>query len=231
VLLVRDQHADRGAVRRGDDLHCGLRQAGGDKAFADAGGDRLVARERLRAATQDRRVAGLEAERGGIRGDVRPRLVDDADDAQRHAHVPDLDTGRSVLELADLAHGVGERGDFGDAVGHCLDRRGDQRQAVDECRIVPGGFGGGDVGRIRGRELRGVAPGGRRHREKRLVLRPRVRARDLARRGARGGADVVHVRLEVAGRADSGNDDVAHARIVAPSKRRAGGGYGRVTKR
>ena len=37
------------------------------------------------AAAQDDGVAGLEAERGGVDRDVRPRLVDDGDDAQRDA--------------------------------------------------------------------------------------------------------------------------------------------------
>ena len=36
-------------------------------------------------AAQDDRVAGLQAQRGGVDRDVRPGLVDDRDDAERHA--------------------------------------------------------------------------------------------------------------------------------------------------
>jgi hypothetical protein len=43
------------------------------------------------------RVAGFQAQRGGIGGYVRPRLVDDADHAERHAHAPDLDPAGAVV--------------------------------------------------------------------------------------------------------------------------------------
>ena len=45
----------------------------------------------FRAAAQDRGVAGLQAQRAGIGRHVGPALVDDADDAQGHAHALDLE--------------------------------------------------------------------------------------------------------------------------------------------
>ena len=44
----------------------------------------------LRAAAQDRGVAGLEAQRAGVGGHVGAALVDDADHAERHAHALEL---------------------------------------------------------------------------------------------------------------------------------------------
>ena len=52
--------------------------------------------ERIRAAAQDHRIAGLEAERAGVGRDVRPALVDDADDAERRAHALDMQAVRPV---------------------------------------------------------------------------------------------------------------------------------------
>ena len=48
--------------------------------------------QRFRAAAQDRRVAGLDAERAGIRRHVRPALIDDAEHADRRRHARDVET-------------------------------------------------------------------------------------------------------------------------------------------
>ena len=80
-----------------------------------ASGDRRVAAQRLRAAAQDRRVAGLEAQRRGVGGHVRPRFVDDADHAERHAHAADLDAGGPVAQVGDLADRIGQRRDLREA--------------------------------------------------------------------------------------------------------------------
>ena len=45
----------------------------------------------LGAAAQDGGVAGLQAQRARIAGHVGPALVDDADDAERHAHARDVE--------------------------------------------------------------------------------------------------------------------------------------------
>ena len=46
---------------------------------------RAIGMAALRAAAQDHRVARLQAQRAGVRGHVGAALVDDADDAERHA--------------------------------------------------------------------------------------------------------------------------------------------------
>ncbi|MGV8664485.1 gamma-glutamyl-phosphate reductase, partial [Pseudomonas aeruginosa] len=57
-----DQRADRVAVGGFHHLHGGGRQAGLGQALLDAAGDRLVGVDRLGAAAQDGRVAGLQAQ-------------------------------------------------------------------------------------------------------------------------------------------------------------------------
>src|SRR5689334_4655662 len=93
VRLVGYQVADRRTIRGVDQLHAVRGQPRLAQARGDAASDRAVAVDRLGAAAQDRRVARLEAQPRRIRGDVRPRLVDDADDTERHAHRADLDSG------------------------------------------------------------------------------------------------------------------------------------------
>jgi hypothetical protein len=83
------------------------RQAGAGQAFLHQRGNRPVTADRFRATAQDRRVAGLQAQGGGVGGDVRARLVDDADHAQRHAHAADLDATRPELQVTDFADRVG----------------------------------------------------------------------------------------------------------------------------
>ena len=64
-----------------------------------------------RAAAQDDGVAALEAEAGGVDGDVGARLVDHADDAHGHPDLADLQAvgqGRAAHHLADR---VGQCGD------------------------------------------------------------------------------------------------------------------------
>ena len=135
-----NQIADRGAIRGLDHLHRRFRESGRPEAGAHAGGDGLVAADRFLAATQDRRIAGLQAERCRVSGDVRPRFVDDADHTERHTHLANLDAGRAALEIGDLAHGIGQRGDLFEALRHLLDALGGQRQAVDQRCLQAIGF-------------------------------------------------------------------------------------------
>ena len=97
-----EHQADRLAVGGGHQLDGRLRQAGLAQAAGKAHLDGAAGVVAVRAAAQDRRVAGLEAERAGVRRHVRPALVDDADDAERHAHALDLEAvgPRPVCEHA-----------------------------------------------------------------------------------------------------------------------------------
>ena len=71
------------------------RPAVGD-ALGEAGGDGAVGGERFRAALEDDGVARLEAQPGGVGGDVGTRLVDHADDAERDRAPGDLEAVRAA---------------------------------------------------------------------------------------------------------------------------------------
>ena len=74
--------------------------------------------QRRMAATQDHRVAGLEAQSGNINRDVRTRLVDHAHDAHRHAHLREPDAIGKVVAAHDAPHRVRQRRD----IAHTLSR-------------------------------------------------------------------------------------------------------------
>ncbi len=88
--------------------------------------------EALGAAAQDRRIAGLEADAAGIRGHVRPRLVDDADDAERHAHALDGEAVRPRPFGQHGADGIGKGRDLLQPLGHRLDALVVELQPVEQ---------------------------------------------------------------------------------------------------
>ena len=67
--------------------------------------------EALRAAAQDRGIAGLEAERARIRRHVRAALEDDADDAERRRDALDRQAVRPLERGEHAADRIGQRGD------------------------------------------------------------------------------------------------------------------------
>ncbi len=88
-----DQFADGGAVGGVDDLHAFSGQAGSLQAFLNQRRNCAVGTDRFGTATQDGGVAGFQAQRSRVGGNVRPRFINDADDTERDAHLADLDTG------------------------------------------------------------------------------------------------------------------------------------------
>ena len=121
-LRTGDQAADRGPVGGRHHLDRVRRQSGFGQAFLDQGRQGAIAVDRFRPAAKDGGVAGLDAKAGRIDRHVRPRLVDDADDAQRHAHAADLDAARALAEVADLADRVRQQHDLLQPGRHLLDR-------------------------------------------------------------------------------------------------------------
>ena len=87
---------------------------------------------RRRAAAQQRDVAALEAEHGGVDGDVGPCLVDHADDAERHAHLPHGEAVRQREAAHDLADRVGQGRDVAHGVGDRVQPVGREGQPVDD---------------------------------------------------------------------------------------------------
>ena len=88
------------------------------------------------------RVAGLQAQRGGVDRDVRPRLVDDGDDAERDAHLAHVEPVGQPAAVDDLADRVGQRGDLAHARGH---------RARSRARRAPAGPSARRRARSRGR--------------------------------------------------------------------------------
>ena len=150
---------------------------------------------------------------GGVDGDVGPRLVDDADHAERHPHPADLYSARLVAHVGDRADRVGQRCDFADAARHRGHRGVVERQPIDERGVEPGGARrlevaavGGDQGFAVGLERSGdcrqrpVALGGGRTGDS-----PRGGARAAAEVGdGDGGIDRVHRRGVVVDRVAGG---------------------------
>ena len=96
-----------------------------------AGMDGARGVEALRAAAQDGGVAGLQAERAGIGGDVRPALEDHADDAERRAHALDVQAvGR--VPLGDHRPTGSGRAAIARRPSPCRDALLVERQAVEE---------------------------------------------------------------------------------------------------
>jgi hypothetical protein len=194
-----DQLADRSTVSGIDDLDAFGGQAGGLQAFLDQCGDGAVAADGFRAAAQDGRVAGLQAQRGSVGGDVRTGFVDDADDAKRHAHLADLDARWHELELTHFANRVGQLGHLFDTFGHAVDALFRQCQAVEHGGFEAGGTGGGKIFGIGG-DQRGffAADGGGDVQQCGVLFRGRCGG-EAARGSAGLAADSLHVVLDIHG--------------------------------
>ena len=197
VVLHGDEFAHRGAVGGLDHLHHACRQPGGLQPFTHAGGDGLVRMQRLGATAQDRGVAGFQAQACGIRRHVGTRLVDDADDAERHPHLADLDARGAVLEAVDFADRIRQRGDLLEAFGHAGDGLVVKLQAVKQRGVEPAGARLRHVARIGFEQPGGIAPDRRRHRKQRAVLLIGVGAGDRARGLARLLAQRLHIAFNV----------------------------------
>ena len=115
--------ADRGArgERRARDRR--FRQPRLLQPRDQAGVDRGGRVEAVRAAAQHHGVAAFQAERAGVRGDVRPALVDDADDAERRRHPLDDEAVRAGERREHPADRIGQRRDVLEPAGHRLDAR------------------------------------------------------------------------------------------------------------
>jgi len=197
VLRHRDQFADGGAVGGFDDLHRILRQAGAGQAFLHQLRQRLVAVDRFRAAAQDGCVAALDAQAGRIHRHVRTRFIDDADHAQRHAHLADLDASRAVFHVRNFTDRVGQCDDLFESLGHRCDRLVRQRQAVQHRFREAVGFRCVQVLAVRFAQRFRVTPNRCGDQCQRVILRPGICLCHCARSLAGALADVGHVVLDV----------------------------------
>ena len=145
-----------------------------------------------RGAAQDDRVARLQAQRRGVDRHVRARLVDDRDDAERHAHLAHVQAVRQATALDHLADRVGERGDLADRAARsrrCARssrRRRSSSAVADAPPRAPACMSRSLASRISSTR-RSQRLGDRLERR---VLDARCRARELARRALGGAADL-----------------------------------------
>ena len=153
VFRHGDQRANGGTVSGFDHLHHGGRQIGFGQTALDAGGNGTIGMNRLGAATQDGRVAGLQAQAGGIDGHVRPGFVDDPDHAQRHAHLADLNARRAKAHVADRADRVRQSRYLTQTDDHAVDAFRGQRQTLKQCGLKTIGAASGQIQFIGSRQL------------------------------------------------------------------------------
>ena len=112
-----------------------------------AGGERLAhdlrqahrGAEGLLAAAQDAGRAGLEAQRRRVDGDVRARLINDADHAHRDALLTDIEAVRASAHPEHLADRVGQGGYLTAALRDARNALFIEHQAVDEAVVQSGG--------------------------------------------------------------------------------------------
>ena len=137
-----EHHADGGAVARRHQRDRVLGQVGFAQALGERGMDGARRAVAVGAAAQDHGVAGLQRQRAGVGGDVGPAFVDDADDAERHAHALDGHAVRARPGFGDLADRIGQLADDVEALGHRFDAlvvrapagRGTSRSGPRPCR-------------------------------------------------------------------------------------------------
>ena len=136
-----EEHVERRAVGRGDELNgVGGHACGGERG-GDERGEGGVGVETLFAAAEDGGVAGFQAEDGAVDGDVGARLVDDTDDADGHAHFADVQAVGARGFFQKIADGIGERNDGADGGGELREAGGCEREAVAGGGGESGGFG------------------------------------------------------------------------------------------
>lgn len=145
VLGHGDHCANGGTVGGFDHLHHGGGQFGLGQSALNARSNCTIGVNRFGATTQNRRVAGLQAQAGGIDGHVGPGLVDDPDHAQRHAHLADLNARRTETHVTDRADRIRQRSHLTQTDDHAVDARRGQFQTFQQCRFQTIGATGGQI--------------------------------------------------------------------------------------
>ncbi|GJD59703.1 hypothetical protein IFDJLNFL_5634 [Methylobacterium dankookense] len=206
--------ADRRAVAGRHDLDRVGGQPGGGEALAHRLGDRHGAAVAVRAGAQDRGVAGLEAERPGIGGDVGAALEDHADHAERHGDALDQQAVRPLDRRELPPDRIGQGADLLDRVGDAGEALLVEGEPVDQRLAMAGGLRGGDVAGVLAQDLGSAGTDALGDGAQRDILRLRGGERHLPRGGAGAAADPGHLRAEVVGireiRAQVENRHVRH---------------------
>ena len=148
--------------------------------------------ETVRAAAQDDGVSALQAERAGVRGDVRAALIDHADHAKRRRNPLDDQAVGAVEGREHAADRIGQRRDVLEAASDRLDPRRVQREAIEERRRQALRPAFGEIAPVGRQDLRrALAQNSRRRRQRPVLLRGR-RIGEGASGRPRLGADRAH---------------------------------------
>ncbi len=107
---------------------------------------------RFLAAAEDDGVAALDAQRGGVAGDIRPAFIEKQDHAERDAHLADSQAVGPDVAFDDLPDGIDLGGDLLDAVGHGGDAFIVQLEALDQGRLHFGLLSRGDILGVSGQQ-------------------------------------------------------------------------------
>ena len=185
LVVAADERGHHVTIARGHRLHRVGRQARGDERLAHDVDQHHVRVERLLATLEDGRVRGLDAQRASVDGHVRARLVDDADDTERDAHAPDLESVGPELEAFDGADRIAQRAHLVDADGHGLDARRGEAKAVDGGRRHAAHLGRLQVARVGLDDALDAAAQLRREQRQRAIAHRARRARERGRGRAR----------------------------------------------
>ncbi len=190
-----DEHVDQaaGAHQRLDAVvglardqlhHIGV-QARRDRGVAEHGDDGGVAGPGAGAAPQQHRVAGLQADAGGVRGDVGAGLVDDPDHPERDPHLAQLQPVGQGAAAHHLPDRVRQAGHLTQPLGHPLEPRWVQPQPVHQVAGRATGLGASHVLGVGGQHLLG--PSEQRLGHRRAALGPSARGSRARGRGWRSG--------------------------------------------
>ena len=187
------QRVGGSAVSGIDDADAASRHAGGDGGVVEYPGDGGAGKVRKRPAAQHDGVARFQANARSVGGDVGAGLVNDGDDAERHAHALKLDARIKRTALQNDVDGIGQLHQLFERRRHLLDASRVKREPVEQAFLdlcVTRGahvffVGGKDVGRVR-------AQGGR-HRAQGIVALPRGRLRKRAACLLRRQGNVAHL--------------------------------------
>lgn len=145
-----EEGGDGVAVGGGDDLDSlgGEGGDGGGGGVDHGGRDEAVGVEGFLTAAEDGGVTGFEAETGGVGGDVGAGFVDDDDDTDGDGDFLQAKAVGAGAVVEQAADGIGEVGDFANALGHGEDAFGVETEAVEQ--------GGGETEFAAGLEVLGV---------------------------------------------------------------------------
>ncbi|MPM90931.1 hypothetical protein SDC9_138054 [bioreactor metagenome] len=102
------------------ELNGAFRNPGMFRSLGQAVADRAVGADCFRSAAQHAGIAGFDAERDGVRRDVRPRFVDNADYAKGHAALFNMQSVRARKGTVAFADRVGQECNLSQSVCHAF---------------------------------------------------------------------------------------------------------------